>query len=145
MQQQKSRMEVLENDALLRKREIRANAPAVKADTVAAAKPVAKSDTAITEKPAAEPKAKEEKPSVKEERPSADYNSDYRVRTGAYVIEGIAETVTVKAGQTFESISKAYLGEGMECYVEAVNGCNSVRVGDKIKIPKLRIKARKKK
>ncbi len=141
MQQQKARMAVLESDALQRKKEIRANNPVVteaKTDTVVAVKAIAKNDTVSKEKPKAEPIATEEKP-------HADYNSDYRIRTGAYVIEGIAQTVTVKAGQTLQSISKAYLGEGMECYVEAVNGCNSVRVGDKLKIPKLRVKARKKK
>lgn len=141
IQQQKVRMAVLESDALQRKKETRANNPVVtraKTDTVAAVKAIAKCDTVSKEKPTAEPIATEEKPHI-------DYNSDYRIRTGAYVIEGIDQTVTVKAGQTLQSISKAYLGEGMECYVEAVNGCNSVRVGDKLKIPKLRVKARKKK
>ncbi len=141
IQQQKVRMEALESDALQRKNTVRSIVPVVKTvptDTVAAVKVVAKNDTVVKEKPTTES-------SVVEEKPQADYTSDYRIRTGAYVIEGIAETVTVKAGQTLPSISKAYLGEGMECYVEAVNGCNTVRVGDKIKIPKLRVKARKKK
>ncbi len=138
IQQQKERMEALENDAVLRKKELRATVQTVKADTVVQVKPIAKNDTVDNAKPVAEP-------NNTEEAPAADYNADYRIRTGAYVIEGIAETVTVKAGQTLESISKTHLGAGMECYVEAINGCKSVRVGDKIKIPKLRLKARKKK
>lgn len=69
------------------------------------------------------------------------YNSDPRVRTGAYVITSIERTVTVQKGQTLAGISKAYLGPGMECYVEAVNGgIRSVEPGQELKIPALKIK-----
>lgn len=68
------------------------------------------------------------------------YDSDPRVRTGAYRIVGVAQTVTVKAGQTLAGISKTYLGSGMECYVEAINGGSEVKAGQKIKIPKLELK-----
>ncbi|MBR6456422.1 MAG: HU family DNA-binding protein [Prevotella sp.] len=69
------------------------------------------------------------------------YNSDPRVRTGAYVITGIERTVTVQPGQTLAGISKAYLGQGMECYVEAVNGgIKSVQPGQELKIPSVKIK-----
>lgn len=69
------------------------------------------------------------------------YNSDPRVRTGAYVITSIERTVTVQKGQTLAGISKAYLGPGMECYVEAVNGgIKSVEPGQELKIPALKIK-----
>ena len=69
------------------------------------------------------------------------YDKDPRVRTGAYVITGIANTVTVKAGQTMSSLSKTYLGPGMECYLEAVNGGNrELKAGEKIKIPALKTK-----
>lgn len=69
------------------------------------------------------------------------YNSDPRVRTGAYVITGIERTVTVQPGQTLAGISKAYLGQGMECYVEAVNGgIKSVTPGQELKIPSVKIK-----
>ncbi len=72
---------------------------------------------------------------------SADYDKDVRVRTGAYRITGVERTVTVKAGQTLSSISKANLGPGMECYIEAVNGGRrEFKAGDKINIPTLKLK-----
>lgn len=74
----------------------------------------------------------------------SDYNYDVRVRTGAYIIVGVAQTVTVKPGQTLASISKTYLGEGMECYVEVLNNCKQVKAGDKLKIPQLKLKPRRK-
>lgn len=73
------------------------------------------------------------------------YDSDPRVRTGAYTIVGTAKTVTVRAGQTIKSISKTYLGEGMECYVEAYNGgITQISEGQSIKIPQLQLKKKKK-
>lgn len=75
---------------------------------------------------------------------SSSYDADPRVRTGAYRIVGVAQTVTVKDGQSLASLSSLYLGPGMECYVEAVNGKNEVKVGQKIKIPKLELKRKKK-
>lgn len=78
----------------------------------------------------------------KEEAISVDYESDPRLRTGAYIIIGVDRTVTVMKGQTLESISKAYLGPGMECYVEVLNSCKKVSAGDSLKIPKLKLKKR---
>ena len=75
---------------------------------------------------------------------SSQYDKDARVRTGAYRIIGVAQTVTVGAGQTLEQISTRYLGTGMECYVEALNGTSTVKAGQKIKIPKLELKKKKK-
>lgn len=75
---------------------------------------------------------------------SSKYDKDARVRTGAYRIIGVAQTVTVGAGQTLEQISTRYLGSGMECYVEALNGTSTVKAGQKIKIPKLELKKKKK-
>ena len=75
---------------------------------------------------------------------SSQYDKDARVRTGAYRIIGVAQTVTVGAGQTLEQISTRYLGSGMECYVEALNGTSNVKAGQKIKIPKLELKKKKK-
>ena len=75
---------------------------------------------------------------------SSQYDKDARVRTGAYRIIGVAQTITVGAGQTLEQISTRYLGSGMECYVEALNGTNTVKAGQKIKIPKLELKKKKK-
>ena len=95
-------------------------------------------------KTVAEPK-KEEKTEAKAEATSK-YDSDPRVRTGAYRIVGVANTVTVKSGQTIKSISKTYLGAGMECYVEAFNGgITELREGQTIKIPKLELKKKAKK
>lgn len=95
-------------------------------------------------KPAVEPK-KDSKPAEKQDKPSK-YDSDPRVRTGAYRIVGTANTVTVKAGQTIKGLSKTYLGAGMECYVEAYNGgITEVKEGQTIKIPKLELKKKTKK
>lgn len=80
----------------------------------------------------------------KEETPATSYDSDPRIRTGAYRITGIDKTVTVVSGQTLEGISKTYLGPGMECYVEAVNGgIKEVKEGQRIKIPALKVKKKK--
>ena len=75
---------------------------------------------------------------------ASKYDSDSRVRTGAYVITGVAQTVTVRKGQTLTSISKTYLGPGMECYMEAVNEKNEVKEGEKVKIPALKLKKKSK-
>lgn len=75
---------------------------------------------------------------------SSQYDKDARVRTGAYRIIGVAQTVTVGVGQTLEQISTRYLGSGMDCYVEALNGTSTVKAGQKIKIPKLELKKKKK-
>ena len=92
----------------------------------------------------AEAAAKEEEKAASKTESSAHYDKDVRVRTGAYRIVGVAQTVTVGAGQTLEQISTRYLGSGMECYVEALNGTNTVKAGQKIKIPKLELKKKKK-
>lgn len=88
--------------------------------------------------------AKEEDKVASKTESSAHYDKDVRVRTGAYRIVGVAQTVTVGAGQTLEQISTRYLGSGMECYVEALNGTSTVKAGQKIKIPKLELKKKKK-
>ena len=78
------------------------------------------------------------------EWPMDKYDSDMRIRTGAYYITGVKEVVTVRSGQTLKSLSKYYLGEGMECYIEALNGVMEVKAGQKIKIPSLKLKKKKK-
>lgn len=88
--------------------------------------------------------AKEEDKVASKTESSAHYDKDVRVRTGAYRIVGVAQTVTVGAGQTLEQISTRYLGSGMECYVEALNGTGTIKAGQKIKIPKLELKKKKK-
>lgn len=101
----------------------------------------AKQDEAKAKSKAA---AKEEDKVASKTESSAHYDKDVRVRTGAYRIVGVAQTVTVGAGQTLEQISNRYLGSGMECYVEALNGTGTVKAGQKIKIPKLELKKKKK-
>lgn len=106
----------------------------------AEAKPEPKAEPKAATKPTPSAKAPAAKPAPSILSQSA-YDKDPRVRTGAYVITGIANTVTVKAGQTMSSLSKTYLGPGMECYLEAVNGGNrELKAGEKIKIPALKTK-----
>ena len=108
-----------------------------KAKAEAAAKAKAEAKEKAKEKAKAEEKAASQ-------IASSQYDKDARVRTGAYRIIGVAQTVTVGAGQTIEQISTRYLGSGMECYVEALNGTSTVKAGQKIKIPKLELKKKKK-
>ncbi len=74
---------------------------------------------------------------------SSKYDQDARVRTGAYRIIGVSAVVTVREGQTIKSLSQKYLGPGMECYVEALNGTSLLKPGQKVKIPKLELKKKK--
>ncbi len=102
---------------------------------------IVESKAAVQNKPSVEKEpAVEVKPQV--QTGITDYNYDARVRTGAYVIVGIDQVVTVQKGQTLASISKAFLGDGMECYVEVLNKCTDVKPGDRLKIPKLKLKKR---
>ena len=120
--------------------EAKANAEA-KPDVADKAGRAAKGETAKSLKPSSEqPVVDKKKTNVP--KPAPDYNFDARVRTGAYIIVGVETTVTVRSGQTLASISKAYLGPGMECYVEVFNNRNEVKPGDKLRIPKLKIKPR---
>lgn len=120
------------------------------ADTTDAAKQVAITDAAetVAKEEVSKPIEKTHEPPVAEKKksnvpkPAADYNFDVRVRTGAYIIVGEETSVTVRSGQTLASISKAYLGPGMECYVEVFNNRKEVKPGDKLRIPKLKIKPR---
>lgn len=125
---------------------------AAKADSlrkVAAAKETAsKQQTEVAKQKAAEAVAKQK--ALKEAKQKAEvqaaskYDADPRVRTGAYRILGVDQTIVAKSGQTLGSISKLYLGPGMECYLEAVNGgAIDVKAGQKIHIPKLALKKKK--
>ncbi len=120
------------------------------ADTTDADKQVAITDAAetVAKEEVSKPIEKTHEPPVAEKKksnvpkPAADYNFDVRVRTGAYIIVGEEISVTVRSGQTLASISRAYLGPGMECYVEVFNNRKEVKPGDKLRIPKLKIKPR---
>ncbi len=103
-----------------------------------------KAENAKQDEAKAKAAAKDKEKVASKTESSAHYDKDVRVRTGAYRIVGVAQTVTVGAGQTLEQISNRYLGSGMECYVEALNGTGTVKAGQKIKIPKLELKKKKK-
>lgn len=116
---------------------------------VAAAKETSfKQQAEVAKQKAAEAVAKQK--TLKEAKQKAEaqaaskYDADPRVRTGAYRILGVDHTIVAKSGQTLSSISKLYLGPGMECYLEAVNGgAIDVKAGQKIHIPKLALKKKK--
>lgn len=82
---------------------------------------------------------------VKMAEKASVYLNDPRIRTGAYRIVGVEKTVTAKSGQTLAGLSKLYLGPGMECYMQAINGCSEIKPGQKVKIPKLKLKRKGKK
>lgn len=82
---------------------------------------------------------------VKMAEKASVYLNDPRIRTGAYRIVGVEKTVTAKSGQTLVGLSKLYLGPGMECYMQAINGCSEIKPGQKVKIPKLELKRKGKK
>lgn len=115
-------------------------APAAPSEQAAAkASAAAAPQSAQTKKP-----LQADRTADKEKTTAATYNKDVRIRTGAYDIVGIARTVTVKAGQTLEGISRTQLGPGMECYMEAVNaGRTQLKAGDKVNIPELKLKKKK--
>lgn len=112
--------------------------PVVKPEVVDTIQP-----TAISPAESPAPSSAPAQPTAEELR-QAEYNKDIRVRTGAYRIVGLDTTIVVSAGQTLKGISTAYLGAGMECYIEVFNGgITQVKPGDKIKIPKLRLKKKR--
>ena len=110
--------------------------------------PVAEKPTSVAEKPtsvAERPTSVAEKPvsSKEEDAYEALNKSDARVRTGAYRIVGVKQVVKVKHGQTLSSISRLYLGPGMECYIEVMNKNKDLKEGDRVKIPELKRKHKK--
>ena len=111
-----------------------------KKDTVAKKDIVAKKDTVVK---ATVVKATVVKEPAKPLSPALAQAHNI-VNTGAYIIEGTSETVVVKKGQTLSRISRTYLGEGMEAYVQVLNGVTEVKEGMSLKIPKLKVKKKKK-
>ena len=111
-------------------------APAEKKSVPVAEKPasVTEKSTSVAEKPVS---------SKEEDAYEALNKSDARVRTGAYRIVGVKQVVKVKRGQTLSSISRLYLGPGMECYIEVMNKNKELKEGDRVKIPELKRKHRK--
>ena len=112
----------------------------MEAQKAAEAKKVAEAKKHAEDMKAAAAKKQAENASAKA---ASKYSQDARVRTGAYRIVGVAVVVTAREGQTIEAISKRYFGPGMECYVEALNGSGKLKAGQKVKIPKLKLKKKK--
>lgn len=133
-----------------KKTEASQKATTVVKDTVDASK---KKEQVSESSTMTKPASVEEKPTAGNEKPVVDqkpqpllgYDSDPRVKYGAYYIMGTKETVVVHKGQTLQSIARAYLGPDMECYVEAYNKTTTAKIGDKLKIPELLLKKRYKK
>ena len=96
--------------------------------------PVTGHPTSVTEQPVT---------SKEEDTYEALNKSDARVRTGAYRIVGVKQVIKVKRGQTLSSISRLYLGPGMECYIEVMNKSKELKEGDRVKIPDLKRKHKK--
>ena len=71
-------------------------------------------------------------------------NNDPRVRYGGYTIEGVDTVVTLREGQTMESYAKATLGIYMLCYFQALNDTNELSGGATMKVPKVKLKSKKK-
>ena len=118
----------------------------LEAKKLADAKKLAETKKQQEAKKLAEAKKKEETRKQAEKhaaQASSKYDQDARVRTGAYRIIGVSEVVTAREGQTIKSLSQKYLGPGMECYVEALNGTSQLKPGQKVKIPKLELKKKK--
>ena len=106
----------------------------------------AKLDAAMAAKQAAQQSAAPAAPAAplpKGDNSQTVNNAKAMVSNGAYTIVGTQETITVKPGQNLKKISKFYLGDGMECYIQAYNGISEVTEGMKLKIPKLQVKKRK--
>ena len=73
---------------------------------------------------------------------------DNRVKTGAYHIIGTDTVIKAKANDNISRICKRTLGPGMECYLEVYNEITSgtpLKAGQEIKIPKLKLKKKRKK
>lgn len=108
----------------------------------------------VTDSKSETEKVIENKPEIKENyakavNQTADNEAEMRnamakVNTGAYRIVGTDAVITVKKGENIKKISEFYFGTGMECYVQAHNGITEVKEGQRLKIPKLVNKKKKK-
>ena len=122
-----------------------------------AAKPVepkpAPATKPVEPKPAVKPSEPKPAPAAKPEEktePAVQLDKyqkmDNRVKFGAYKIVGTALEVKVKEGDNLKKIANRILGPDMECYLEVYNGMNSkteLKVGQTIKIPKLKWRKKK--
>lgn len=71
------------------------------------------------------------------------FNSDPRIKYGAYDIVGIDTVITLRPGQTLQSVCRATLGADMMSYMEVMNDAKSLETG-KVKVPKLKMRNFKK-
>lgn len=122
---------------------VRKAAPSLDSSSVAKKTVPLMADSVSTEKQVADTAAVKSAKDQEMEFSEQFDKDNTEVRLGAYRIVGVECEVTVLKGQTLSSISKAYLGKGMECYVTALNGVSEVKEGDVLKIPKLKIRKRK--
>ena len=110
-------------------------------------------DTKIEDKTIVKTETKPKSKTVSKAPATDDLHAQYaakdvRVRLGAYRIVGTDHEELVRPGDNVRKLSRRCLGEGMECYVEVYNGINSntpLKAGQKLKIPKLVVKKKKKK
>src|SRR5574344_721681 len=113
-------------------------------DTIAAIKTLEKADVA---------KTSDESDNSDVAETSDDYakcnSANPSVRHGAYKIVGVEKVVTLKEGQTLVNLARKDFGsKDMLCYILAVNNINNadeVKAGQKIKIPKLKLRRKKNK
>lgn len=152
MEVQTLQMELLKKQSTTMKGCSKVMKPAAVAEKPAPAEkkpaPVAEKPTPVTEKPTSDVErpisvAERSVSSKEEDAYEALNKSDARVRTGAYRIVGVKQVIKVKRGQTLSSLSRLYLGPGMECYIEVMNKNKELKEGDRVKIPELKRKHRK--
>ena len=70
----------------------------------------------------------------------AEMNNDARIRYGAYNIVGVERVIILRKGQTMASISRRTLGADMIGYFQVLNGRNSMKAGDTLKIPRVELR-----
>ena len=121
----------------------------VKQDSVKDSLP--KADTIATEVEKPTPKPEKMEPRTADEADAevadddlpadiAKLNADRRLRFGAYEITGVDRVVRLKKGQTMQSFSNKTLGKDMVVYFQVLNGVDDAKPGDKMKVPKIRLK-----
>lgn len=121
----------------------------VKQDSVKDSLP--KADTIATEVEKPTPKPEKTEPRTADDADAkvadddlpadiAKLNADRRLRFGAYEITGVDRVVRLKKGQTMQSFSNKTLGKDMVVYFQVLNGVDDAKPGDKMKVPKIRLK-----
>ena len=114
-------------------------------DSIPKADTIVKPDNSSDEQEKIKKEEEEDAPEVKapdEDLPAdiAKLNADRRLRFGAYEITGVDRVVRLKKGQTMQSFSNKTLGKDMVVYFQVLNGVSDLKPGDKMKVPKIRLK-----